>query len=455
MWGLIKNRLTELDLKNLFQKRVIQNILTVATITLFLKGIGFFKESIIAANFGLSEVLDTFFIASLVPAFISNVFIGAFKSVFIPNYIAELKTGNSIASFQAMGFFITGLVSLVFMIFAILFTDVYLELVFPGHSYEYYSQIKMQFYYLMPCIFLWGFSSLLGGLLNIDEEFKLTSYSSIFVPAAIILCIFLLDDLLGNMVLAIGTLIGSTLTFLFLLWISIQRKIIRLDFPDFSNTNARLMFAQVPAKVSSGFLTGMNSVVDQYFAAQLAVGSIAAINYGTKMPAFLVSLLLVALTNVLVPYFSKMAMENRRQTFSTVFKMFKFMFIGASICALVGILMTDFLVELFFQRKEFTSDDTILVSHIQKIFLIYAPFTVSGMILVNFLTSINKNAFMAYLSFGALILNIVLDYLLMMQYGILGIAFATTLVTITKGFILFFYTYNLNKKEKNQNLKDI
>src|SRR5680860_68324 len=213
----LKQYLALLDIRALSKKKLIRNILTVGIITVLLKGFGFYKESVVAANFGLSEVLDTFFIAFLVPGFIMNVFIGAFKGVFIPNYIAELKTGNNVASFQATGFFITLVISGLFTLIAFLFTDVYLENFFPGHTGEYYELIKSHFQFLMPCIIFWGLSSLLSGLLNIADEFRLSTFSSIFVPLAIIICVFLFRDVFGNMVLAVGTLIGSIVAFFYLL----------------------------------------------------------------------------------------------------------------------------------------------------------------------------------------------------------------------------------------------
>lgn len=433
--------------ENLFKKQLIRNVLTVGIITLAAKGLGFFKESVVASNFGLSEILDTFFIAFLVPGFIMSVFIGAFKSVFIPNYIAELKTGNNISSFQGTGFLITICVSGLFTIIAFLFTDVYLENFFPGHNAEYYALIKDHFKFLMPCIIFWGIASLLSGLLNINNEFKLSTCSDIFLPLAIIICLFFFRDTFGNMVLAIGTLIGSIASFTYLLIVCSFKKIIQISMPDFKNPNARLMFAQVPAKVSSGFLTGMNGVVDQYFAAQLALGSIAAINYGNKMPAFLKGILVIAITNVLLPYFSKMILENRKKTFDNLFKMLKIIFASAGIFAIVGIFLSDFLVALFFERNEFTAEDTKLVANIQKIFLVYIPFAIAAMVIVNFLTSINKNSVMAYVSLGALLLNIVLDYILIQYYGIFGIALCTTIVVILKDVVLIWYTYKLSLKE--------
>ncbi|MFC4097901.1 murein biosynthesis integral membrane protein MurJ [Euzebyella saccharophila] len=447
MINKLRKIVKEFDFKSLFQNQVITNILTVGILTILVKFIGFYKESVVAANFGLSEILDTFLIASLVPGFIDTVFLGAFKNVFIPSYVAELKKGKEISSFQSTGFIVTCLVSLFFMLIAYLFTDFYLETFFKGHTEEYYLMIKRQFQFLLPCIFIWGLSSLLSGLLNIYGEFRYSSLGTVFVPISIITSLFLLRDLLGYLVLALGTLLGSIIGLLYFFLLCKRKNILKLSRPDFRSQNAKIMFSQIPAKVSSGFLTGMNGVVDQYFAAQLAIGSIAAINYGKKMPAFLIGILVIAITNVLLPYFSKLILDDRQKSFKMVFKMMKITFLGGTLFAVLGILFTDFFVELFYQRKEFTPRDTELVSIIQKIFLIYIPFTIAGMINVNFLTSINKNAFMAYVSLIALVINIVLDYILIQYYGILGIAICTTIVVIIKNIIMFAFTYKESKKK--------
>ena len=441
---MIKTRLQRLQQLN--SNRVFKNILLVGTITFSIKFIGFYKETLVASNFGLSLLLDTFFIAMLVPGFIQTVFLGAFKNVFIPNYIAESRTGNNLASFQGTGFLATALISTFFVLIAYLFTDTYLDVFFAGHDEEYYSLVKTQFYYLLPCVFFWGFSSLLSGLLNIHEEFKYSSLESAFIPITTIICLFFFKELLGNSVLAVGILAGSILAFLFLLGICIKKDIIHITAPNFNNKNTQLMFRQIPAKVSSGFLTGLNGVIDQFFAAQLIIGSISAINYGAKIPAFLIGILVVALTNVLLPQFSKMVMENKENAYRYFYKIYKFLFLGASICALIGIFMSDYLVELFFQRNEFTAEDSAVVSKIQKIFLIYTPFSICGMVVVSFLTSMNRNAIMAYVSLGALILNIALNYFLVEYYGILGIALSTTLVVIIKNIFLFYFTVKVREK---------
>ncbi|NRA92614.1 MAG: virulence factor MviN, partial [Psychroserpens sp.] len=189
----------------------VTNILIVGIVTLFVKGLGFLKEAVIADSFGLSELIDTFYIAILIPGFMSNVFLGGFKSVFIPNYVIELKTGKNVNAFQTTCFLVTVAVALLFCIIAILFTDVYLETFFSGHTEQYYQLIKNQFYYVIPCMIFWGLSSMLNGLLTIYDEFTFSSMNSVFTPLTIMVCIIFFKEELGVTVLAKGTLIGSIL----------------------------------------------------------------------------------------------------------------------------------------------------------------------------------------------------------------------------------------------------
>ena len=78
-------------------------------------------------------------------------------------------------------------------------------------------------------------------------------------------------------------------------------------------------------------------------------------------------------------------------------------------------------------------------------FLLGIPFTICGNIIVRFLTSINKNAFMAYVAFITVILNIILDIILMKYYGIMGIALCTAVLQAFRSLVFLKYTTRQNK----------
>ncbi|MDX1773616.1 lipid II flippase MurJ [Oceanihabitans sediminis] len=433
------------SIKKLLRNPTVINVLTVAIISVFVKGLGFYKEIVVAGAFGLSEILDTFFIAALLPGFVSEVFLNAFNTVFIPNYIAEKESTNKIGAFQSASFLVTLTVALFFIVISYLFTDVFLETFFNGHTESYYTLVKVQFYYLLPCILFWGLTSLLSGLLNIYDEFRYSSIYPVLTSISMLVCLLFFKEQLQERVLAVGMLTGSIAQFLFLLFIAIKKNIIKIDKPDFFGLHTQTMFKQVPAKVSSGFLTGLISVTDQFFAAQLVIGSITALNYGLRIPAFFTTIIVMALGNVLLPYFSKLSINNKDEAFKTLYNILKRLFIGLLVVSVVLILLSDFIVELFFERNAFTSDDTVKVANIQRMFLIGLPFTICGNIIVRFLTSINKNAFMAYVSFATVILNIVLDIILMKYFGVFGIALCTALLQIFRSLVFLNYT----KKQEN------
>jgi len=108
--------------------------------------------------------------------------------------------------------------------------------------------------------------------------------------------------------------------------------------------------------------------------------------------------------------------------------------------------MSDWIVELWLERGEFTHDDTLKVSAIQQILLISVPFNLCTLIMVKFLTSINKNNFMAWISLANLVINIVLNIILVKYYEVYGLVLSTTLVLILGSLFYFSYTYKLYKK---------
>ena len=283
----------------------------------------------------------------MIPTFVQNVFINAIKNIFIPNYITEISEKGEKGEFQSIIFIITFLISSFFFILIIVFMKFFLMTVFPGHTIDYYLLIQKQLYYLLPCLFFWGFSSLIGGLLDISNKFFASTMSSVFTAISVIICLLAFKEELGEIVIAVGMLIGSIISFLYLLSIALFNKLIILKKPKFSK-NSKEMIKQLPPKISSGFLSGMNSFVDQFFAAQLAIGSITAINYGIKIPAFIISILILALGNVLLPYFSRLINTDLAKAYKQLFNILKTIFISSLILIVISIFFSDNIISILF-----------------------------------------------------------------------------------------------------------
>ncbi|EPR69706.1 putative virulence factor MviN family [Winogradskyella psychrotolerans RS-3] len=417
----------------------------VAVVTFLLKAVAFYKETIIAGSFGLDEVIDTFIIASLIPTFINSVFISSLTNLFIPNYIAELKNDGNKSSFQTIVFLITIGISIVSILISYFSIDFILDIIYPNQPEVNYQLVKNQLYIILPCLLFWGIESVMVGLLEVENRFLISTISGIFPLLTMILFLSCFLDTLGPMVLAYGTLAGTIIGFIFLSFVSIKYKILSIGKPVL-NDNSRLMIRQLPPKVSSGFLSAMNNFIDQFFAGQLIVGSLAALSYANRIPAFGVAIVIMSLGNVLLPHFSRLVIEDLKKAYQYLFKILKWVFIVAFVATVMGIILSDWIVELWLERDQFTHDDTIKVSAIQQILFLNVPFYLCTLIIVKFLTTINKNSFMAWISLANLIINIILNVILIKHYGVFGLAMSTSLVFIISSCFYFGYTYKQYKK---------
>jgi putative peptidoglycan lipid II flippase len=434
-------------LNGLKTNNVVRNILLVASLSFFIKIVAFGKESLVASYFGLSLFLDTYFIAILIPSFIQNVFIGALKNLFIPNYIIELRTTKKKGSFQAIILLTITALVIILGILCVLFVEFFLEMVFPGHNNEFYNLVRKQFYYVLPCLFFWGYSALLSGLLEISKKYFISTISDIILPITTITFLIFFKSYFPDMVLALSLTVGSLISLLFLLYHAYTFQILELKKPAFNN-NTRVMFKQYIPKTTSGLLTGVNPFVDQFFAAQLVVGSIAAMNYGLKIPSFFLGILFLAIGNVLLPHFSELITVHPQKAFKKLYQTIKIVMIGSSIIAILAIIFSTDIIHILFERNEFSSNDTYVVSNIQKLILIGLPFNLSTLICVKFLTAYNKNKFMAWVSFLNLFLNLIFNMILIDSLKVYGLVLATTLVYIITFVIYVCYTYNLYKAIK-------
>lgn len=423
---------------------VFRNLLVIGGIGILIKVVSFYKETLVSATFGLSMLLDTFHLAILIPSFIQLMALRALKNLFVPNYIVEMKTTKETGSLLMFIFLV---ITALFVLLSslVLGFSFFIEHVFSGHTAEYYELLRKQLYIVLPCILLWGYSSVLDGLLEIDSKFFHSTIIQVFTPIVTIFNVIFLKDQFGETVLVWSMLIGTVFSFGYLIFMT--RKYSLLRFAAFKiNDNTRMMISQYPPKVTSAILTGINPFVDQLFAAQLVVGSVASINYGVKLPTIFTALLMLALGKVFLPYFSRAIVDNMKEAYHKLFRVIKMVFLGSLLVSVIFFFWSYEIIELLFERGEFTANDTAVVGKIQRIAFLYVPFFLSTLLCVKFLTAANKNKFMAWVSFCNLVVNVIMNYVLVNKFGLYGLVMSTTIVYILSALIYFTYTYNSYKK---------
>jgi putative peptidoglycan lipid II flippase len=86
------------------------------------------------------------------------------------------------------------------------------------------------------------------------------------------------------------------------------------------------------------------------------------------------------------------------------------------------------IVGLLFERGAFHHEDTLRVAHVLRFGALQIPFYILGIVTARVIVSMQASRFMLIFSFAALFGNAGLNWLLMQNMGVAGIALSTALV---------------------------
>ena len=109
------------------------------------------------------------------------------------------------------------------------------------------------------------------------------------------------------------------------------------------------------------------------------------------------------------------------------------------------------MVHLVFERGKFTETDTQIVGQIQAVYGLQIPFYIWGILFVRLLSAMTANHILMFGAFLNFFLNIVLNYVFMQYWGVVGIALSTACVYVFSfGFLIIIGYQTLRKVAKKQ-----
>lgn len=423
-------------------RRIIKTGITISVLTFICQLVALIKELWVAAWFGTSDTLDAFLIAMVIPTFVINVIAGSFYSAFIPEYI---RVRDEVNPKEAQNLFSTILaysLILLLMTSAIvaLFAHLLLPMMASGFSTKKLALTQTFLYWLLPLITLQGVIVLWSAVLNASNKFGLASIVPVFLPLATIGTLVTTGRQWNAFSLVIGTLVGVIAQVITIGW-RLKEQGIQI-WPEWgiSNPHARAVMSQYVYLVASSFLMSCTSVVDQSMAASLDPGSVAALNYGSRIVNVGLGLTAASFATATFPYFSKqVAQKNWTALWETLRFYLGWVFtITVPISFLISMFSSE-IVRLFYERGAFLEKDTYIVAHIQSFFVWQVPFYIGGMLLVKVITSLQANHILMWASGVNLLLKFTMNYLFIQWIGVSGIALSTSLMYF--GSFVFVYCF--------------
>jgi len=406
--------------------------------------VGFLRDVVMASVLGASYWSDIFFLANRLPNLFRNIFAeGAFIQAFMPSFIASTNKGVfSTAIFLRFSLFI------IFGSLIVTFAPVYItKLIAMGWDSERIADTApltaINFWYLY-LIFIVTF---VATLLQYKEHFVTTAMSTVLLNLSMIVALLLFmksDPKTIAYALSISVLIGGLLQVLVHIFALYKLKLHKLLIGGWKYKKEKDVRAE-KKKFTSLFLPAVwggsslqiNSFVGTILASFLITGSISYLAYAQRIFQLPLALFAIATATALFPSISK-ALKNKHDTqaYDNLKKGFWLLAFSLSMATLGGMILSEPIIWLLFERGAFTPEQTQATATVLSMFMIgLLPLGLAKLFSL-FLYATYRQGKAAMIATISVVANIIASLILMQPMGASGIALAGSI----GGWVLFILT---------------
>jgi putative peptidoglycan lipid II flippase len=417
--------------------RMVSGFMLVALMTVVGKGVSFVKDAAVAGQFGINDALDSYLFAFGLLASVAALLGGGIPESFLPLY-AEIQHHRQPDDAQklAVQSCVLQLLTLIVIATAMYFgAPQMVSALAAGFSPEKQTLTIEVLRRLLPFMVSLGLSYQLGVWLRAEKYFGVVSASPVVVPLAILAMLFFANPKANVETLVLGTVIGAGLHVLVLV-ITIGRQVHPLSawsaacFCRWEVELGKVARNALPYLLASAIF-GSTVVVDQIMAAWLTPGSVAVLGFTDKICGMILAVTASPSCEVLFPYVADQVARQdwvgvRRQLFSSAL-----LIVALALPAvLVLIWLAPQIVSLLFQRGSFTAEDTQRVAEVLRFSALQIPFYILGSLAARVVVAMQAPRFIVIVSALATLGNGLLNWLLMQDMGLSGIALATAIVQL-------------------------
>lgn len=433
-------------------QRIFHALTTIVAVSAAVKVAFVMKDIIVAGTFGLGDELDAFLIALVIPAYATTMLTQSFAGAFMPTYIRVRNSEGAAAASRLL----SHAMAMSFVLLAALAGPLaalglpLLKVIAPNFSEAKLALAYHAYLVLLAIVVLDGQLSLWGAVLNAGEKFALVAFTPIVTPLVVIAAVSTFGLKAPSVdVLAWATVAGCAAELAVVGWALARRGLLPVPRWLAGMRPARDVLRQYVPLMLSAMIMGASTVVDQAMASWHGSGSVAALNYGMKIPGILTATGLVGLGTAVYPHFSRLVAAGDyaalRHTLKTYIRWIVILSVPLTLVFMAG---SEWLVRMLFERGAFTPADTALVARVQQMYLLQVPFFVLGILGVRALMAMSKSHFLTGVSVVNLAVGVTGNLIFMRWFGVTGIALSNSVVyMISMTIILTLVAKTLTKLE--------
>ena len=424
--------------------RLMRGFATVGSWTLLSRILGFVRDMMIAAFLGAGPVAEAFLIAFSLPNMFRRFFAeGAFNMAFVPIFSKKVEKGHGAEEFARDAASGLATILIAFTAIAILFMPWLVLAMASGFAAD--NRFELATLYgriVFPYILFISIAALLSGVLNASGKFAAAA------AAPVVLNILFIASL--TLASLLGFDIGLTLAWtvpvagiaqLALVWIAASRAGYRLvpRWPKITPEIKRLAVIAAPAALAGGVVQ-INLLVGRQVASYFE-GAVAWLNYADRLYQLPLGVVAIAIGVVLLPDLSRRLQAEDSEGGQWAFNRAGELALALTIpCAIALVAIPLPIIQVLFERGEFTSDDTAATAIAVAIYGLGLPAFVLQKVFqpLFFAREDTKRPF--YFAVFAMIVNAAIAIGLAPVIGYTAAAFGTTLAGWAMAWALWHYS---------------
>ena len=428
---------------SLFQDKIRRSELVGRTFKLFVitflsNVLGFLVPVYIAFVYGVSKHTDQFFLSYGVITFINIIFSTAISTVTVPFIKEKMEDKVWLREFISAFFYYSS------KFLGIACLSVFLLLLIADHFIS--NEFLLYFTLSVPILFFSILNSFCYGVLNSFHQYNTAALSPFSRAVIIFLTIFLFSGRLGVVAVILGYNLGEMVKFLQLIFIIKRRNNIDVSLKVKNYGLIKKFVREGSYQAISSSISCAAPLIDKIVAAFLAVGSLSVLDYGDKVALILGVLLNAFLVVVLGKWATEVAARSFRLN-----KMVHILVSIFGLSAFVFLLVAfgrSMLVNILYPTLPHDKKDIIA----WIIVLNTAGFVFNS---VNQVINIGNIAFKATAilvktSMIKAVINLVLDVVFGLKWGVIGIVISTVFVHLS-GLIINFLIFKYKVYHSYQN----
>jgi len=444
-------------MKSKFTSTIAGASIFITVVLLVGRGLGLIREVIFANYFGLSAEYDLYLVATVLPITINSIILYIAQNYFIPNYNSARKNSESEASnfagFTVWLFLFGGLI-ISLILFAV--SEKIFSIYLPDVSAKSLESTISLFKIVLIAIPIFSASSVFSAYLQAKFEFKLPSLSQLLLNIAMIILVLAFHSSTGVTAIAIGYVAGALLQFLLLLYF-VQKEVNIFNVKFFTKKKyLKFVSSSLIVIVVIEALSQLFMFSDRYFYNRVEPGGIAALNYAIHLYLLPLSIFSLAITTAIFPSLSKSINEETDETekrLNNFFSVNTLLFIPITI---VIVFFGDIIIQVLFERGEFTTHDSGMTYSALKIYAFSLIFFSSYAVLNKLIYSKKLIGYLLLIAVMSISLKVILNFVFVDNLKQNGLALSTTL-SYMSFFVLSFFVvlFKVNLRDKSYFLKEL